>query len=83
MRFIEISNDNKAYIVRRYTDYVISRMDDIEVLDAFRNYFFQEKMSYPNDTLEEEIKKHCPEILEDHLSEEVIGKGAEYAKTIQ
>lgn len=81
MRIIELSNDNKTYIVRRYTDHVISRMNNIEILDAFRNYFFQEKISYPNETLEEEIKKHCPEILEDHISEEVIGKGAEYAKT--
>ena len=82
MKFIEISNDNKAYVVRRYTDYIISRMDNIEVLDSFRNYFFQEKMSYPNDTLYEEIFRHCPEILDDHLAEEVIGKGVEYAKSI-
>jgi hypothetical protein len=39
-------------------------------------------MHYPNDTLEEEIKRYCPEILENHFTEEVVGKGAEYAKAI-
>jgi hypothetical protein len=80
MRLKNISNDNKVYIIRRYADYIITRMDDVEILDAFRNYFFQEKMNYPNDTLEEEIKKHCPELLEDHIAEEVIGKGVEHVK---
>lgn len=80
MKLIKISDDNKAYVVRRYTDYIIAHMDNIEVLDSFRNYFFREKMSYPVDTLEIEINKHCPEILEDHTVENVIGKGAEYAK---
>jgi len=82
MRFNTISNDNKVYIIRRYTDYIITRMSDIEILDAFKNYLFQEKMHYPNDTLEEEIKRYCPEILENHFTEEVVGKGAEYAKAI-
>jgi hypothetical protein len=79
MRHVKITSNNKDYIVRRYTDYVLSRMDDIEILENFKDYFFREKIGYPIDTLETEINKYCPEILEDHISEEVVGKAAEYS----
>jgi hypothetical protein len=82
MRHFNITNDNKAYIVRRYCDYTISRMDSIEIFNEFKNYFFKEKMDYKNNLLEDEINRFCPEILEDHFSEIVIGKGEEYAKSI-
>jgi len=57
-------------------------MDDGEIYDAFKDYFYREKMAYPILTLSEEIKRHCPEILEDNIAEQVVGKGSEYAKTI-
>jgi hypothetical protein len=57
-------------------------MDSIEIFDEFKNYFFKEKMDYKNNILEDEINRLCPEILEDHFPEKVIGKGAEYAKSI-
>lgn len=82
MRRIQITNDNKAYIVRRYTDYALSRMDNVEILNAFKDYFYREKIGYPINTLESEIDRYCPEILEDHFSENIVGKGDEYAKTI-
>lgn len=82
MRNLAITADNKSYIVHRYTDYALSRMDNVEILNGFRDYFYREKMGYPINTLELEISKYCPEILEDHFSENVVGKGAEYAKNI-
>jgi hypothetical protein len=57
-------------------------MDSIEIFNEFKNYFFKEKMDYKNNLLEDEINRFCPEILEDHFSEIVIGKGEEYAKSI-
>lgn len=77
-RLIKITESNKPYIVRRYTDYVVSRMDNLQLLEEFKDYFYREKTGYPIDTLSTEINKFCPEILEDHLVESVVGKGAEY-----
>ena len=79
-RLIKITESNKPYIVRRYTDYVVSRMDNLELLEEFKDYFYREKMGYPLDTLQSEINKFCPEILEDHLIESVVGKGVEYVQ---
>lgn len=78
MKHIKITAENKDYFVRRYTDYIISRMDNIEILDNFKDYFYKEKMIYPIETLEREINRYCPHILEDHIAEEVVGKGYEY-----
>jgi hypothetical protein len=80
-KLIKITESNKPYIVRRYTDYIVSRMDNLELLEEFKDYFYREKIGYPIDTLQNEINKFCPEILEDHLIESVVGKGAEYAQT--
>jgi hypothetical protein len=82
MKHLKISSDNKDYIVERYSSFMLSRMNDLEILEAFRDYFHKEKMSYPNETLEQEINRFCPAVLEDHIAEEVLGKGAEYAKAI-
>jgi hypothetical protein len=82
MRYFNIDSENKAYIVKRYTDYMVSRLDNLEIWEGFKEYFYHEKMSYPNKTLEQEINRYCPAILEDHIAEEVVGKGEEYAKTV-
>jgi len=79
-RIMTITEDNKAYVVRRYTDYITSRMDTLEVLEEFKDYFFKEKINYPIDTLQAEINKYCPEVLEDHIVESVVGKGAEFSR---
>jgi hypothetical protein len=78
MRQLQITPNNKSYIVRRYCDYILSRIDNDEVYTGFKDYFFREKMGYPIDTLKEEIVRYCPEILEDHLAESVVGKDKEY-----
>jgi hypothetical protein len=78
MKQLQITPDNKSYIVKRYCDYVLSRMDDEDIYSSFKDYFFREKMGYPIDTLKEEIIRHCPEILDDHLSETIVGKDKEY-----
>ena len=57
-------------------------MSDSEIYDAFKDYLFNEKIAYPIPVLWEEIKKHCPEILENNIAEQVVGKGSEYAKAI-
>jgi hypothetical protein len=82
MRHLHITSDNKPYFVRRYTDYIVSRMDNLEIMDSFKDYFYREKIGYPIETLEVEINRYCPEILDDHIAEEVVGKGVEYAKSI-
>jgi hypothetical protein len=79
---VQITSDNKSYIVRRYVDYILTRMDNNDMLGALKDYLFREKMSYPIDTLSLEINRHCPEILEDRFVEEVVGKGDEYAQAI-
>lgn len=79
---IKINSDNKSYMVRRYVDYIITRMDNNDILDALKDYLFREKMSYPIDTLSQEINRHCPSILETHMSELLIGKENEYASSI-
>lgn len=82
MRHAKITDNNKAYIIRKYADYTASRMDSIDLLNEFKNSFYKEKIDYDNSTLEEEINRLCPEILEDRFFEESVGKGREYAKTI-
>lgn len=78
-RIMTITEDNKSYVVRRYTDYITSRMDNLELLEEFKDYFFKEKINYPVDTLQTEINKYCPEVLEDHIVESVVGKGSKFA----
>lgn len=82
MRTLELTTENKSFIVQKYVDHVAFRMDDSEIYDAFKDYFYREKIAYPIETLQAEIKRHCPEILEDNIAEQVVGKGSEYAKTI-
>jgi hypothetical protein len=74
----KITEDNKPYTVRRYTDYIVTRMDNIQLLEEFKNYFYREKIGYPCETLENEINRYCPEILEDHVVENVVGRGPEF-----
>lgn len=78
MKQLLITPDNKSYIVRRYCDYILSRMDNDDIYSSFKDYFFREKMGYPIKTLTEEINRHCPNILEDNLAELVVGKDKEY-----
>jgi len=82
MKKFRVNDDNKSYIVRRYVDSIISGMDNEDIYLSFKDYLFKEKMEYPNDTLDIEIKRHFPDLLEDHRSELVVGKEHEYAKTI-
>lgn len=79
---IKITPDNKSYIVTRYVDYILTRMDTLDMFGALKDYLLREKMSYPIDTLNLEIERHCPQILEDHFVEDVVGKENEYAKAI-
>lgn len=79
---IKLTADNKSYIVTRYVDYILTRMDTLDMFGALKDYLFREKMSYPIDTLNLEIERHCPQILEDHFAEDVVGKETEYAKVI-
>lgn len=82
MKTFAITQNNKSYITKRYIDYIISRMDETDIWEGFKNYLFKEKIKYPLDTLVSEIKRHCPHLLEEHLSEQVVGKESEYAQTI-
>ncbi|NDD84188.1 hypothetical protein EBZ38_07935 [bacterium] len=82
MKNIKVTIENKAYITRRYVDYIVSHMDEIDMLDSVKDYIYREKFNYPNATLETEIARHCPELLQDHTTEELVGKGGEYAKAI-
>lgn len=77
---LKVTEENKPYLTRRYTDYIVSRMDDVEILEEFKNYFYREKMAYSPQTLESEINRYCPDILEDHIVENVVGKGSEFTK---
>ena len=82
MKNLKVSIDNKAYLSRRYVDYIVSHMDEIDMLESLKDYIYREKFNYPNATLEVEIGRHCPELLQDHTTEELVGKGGEYAKAI-
>lgn len=78
MKTIKITSDNHEYIVKRYVDYIVSHMDTDDFYDTTKEYLFKEKFSYPFETLEEEIKRHAPDILKDYLVEQVVGKEREY-----
>ena len=80
MKPIKVTIENKAYLTRRYVDYIVSHMDEVDMLDSLKNYIYREKFNYPNQTLETEIGRHYPELLQDHTTEELVGKGDEYAK---
>jgi hypothetical protein len=58
-------------------------MDEVDMLDSLKEYIYKEKFNYPNLTLELEVGRHYPELLQDHTTEELVGKGGEYAKAIQ
>lgn len=73
MNRLKLTIDNKQYVVKKYADNVAYRMDDGEIYDAFKEYFYKEKLSYPLETLESEILKLCPEILEDNIVEQAVG----------
>jgi hypothetical protein len=80
-RLLKVTEDNKPYLVRRYTDYIVSRMDNLQLLEEFKDYFYREKIGYPVETLETEMHRYCPEILEDHIVDNVVGRSPEYVKT--
>lgn len=82
MRHIHLTTNNKSYIIRRYVDHIVSRMDNLDMWESLKDYLYREKFGYPLETLENEINKHCPEILDDNITEQVVGKGEEYAKAI-
>jgi hypothetical protein len=82
MKNLKVTIDNKAYISRRYVDYIVSHMDEIDILDSFKDYLYREKFNYPNATLEVEIGRHCPELLQDDTTEELVGIGGDYVKAI-
>ena len=83
MKNLKVTIDIKAYLTRRYVDYIVSHMDEVDMLDSLKEYIYKEKFNYPNLTLELEIGRHYPELLQDHTTEELVGKGGEYAKAIQ
>jgi hypothetical protein len=56
-------------------------MDNLQLLEEFKDYFYREKIGYPVETLETEIHRYCPEILEDHIVDNVVGRSPEYVKT--
>lgn len=76
MKKLKITTENKASVVQRYVDNIAYRMDDCEIYDAFKDYFYREKMSLDIDSLTQEIEKYHPEILEEHIFEPVFNKGA-------
>jgi hypothetical protein len=78
MKTLIINENNKSYFTKRYVDHILSRMDQTDIWGSLKNYLFKEKIKYPTDTLQAEIKRYCPSILEEHLSESVVGKGEEY-----
>jgi hypothetical protein len=80
MRHIHLTPNNKSYIIRRYVDNIVSRMDTIDMWESLKDYLYREKSGYSIETLEDEINKHCPEVLDDNIAESVVGKGDEYAK---
>lgn len=81
MKNLKITSDNHEYIVKRYVDHIVSHMDIEDFYDTTKEYLFKEKLSYPLETLEEEIKRYSPDLLKDYLVEQVVGKEKEYAKT--
>lgn len=82
MRILTINEKNKAYFAKRYTDYIISRMDEADIWSELKNYIYKEKIKYRPEDLQKEIKKFCPQIIQDHLAESVLGKESEYAQDI-
>lgn len=60
---IIVDDGNRVEIQRRYIDYLITHMDFMDVRKELWHYLNKEKDRYSNYSLELEISRDAPEIL--------------------
>ncbi len=59
-----VDDGNRVEIQRRYIDYLIAHMDFIDVRKELWHYLNKEKDKYSNYSLELEISRDAPEVLD-------------------
>lgn len=64
-----INADNKQYYARKFAEKLVSDMDNKELIDTAKEYFYRDKMREPISILEEEIYKSFPELLQSYSLE--------------
>lgn len=60
---LEVNQNNRDEIQSKYINYLISRMDFIEIRHVLKDYLNTEKIFYSNDDLLDEIKSRGPEAI--------------------
>jgi hypothetical protein len=63
-----VDDGNRVEIQRKYIDYLISHMDFMEVRKELWHYLNREKDKYSNYSLELEISRDAPEVLDTEQS---------------
>jgi hypothetical protein len=60
---LEVNGNNRDEIQSRYVNYLISRMDFIEIRNVLKDYINTDKIFYSHDDLLDEIKARGPEAI--------------------
>lgn len=58
-----ITVDNKQYYARKFAEKLVGDMDEKELTDTAKEYFYRDKMREPVSVLQEEIYKSYPDLL--------------------
>lgn len=84
-----VDDFNRTEIQRKYIDYLIGKMDFMEIKRELWNYINRDKNRYSNYSLELEISRDAPKILGEvvtgslHLEEPVSGESSSRKKSKQ
>lgn len=84
-----VDDFNRTEIQRNYIDYLIGKMDFMEVKRELWNYINKDKNRYSNYSLELEISRDAPQIIGNlvagslHLTEPTVGPEAGLAYSSQ
>jgi len=62
---LEVNGNNRDEIQSRYVDYLISRMDFMEIRNVLRDYLNTDKIFYSNDDLLDEIKARGQDAIDE------------------
>lgn len=74
---IIVDDFNRTEIQRNYIDYLIGKMDFMEVKRELWNYINRDKNRYSNYSLELEISRDAPQILGDLVTDSLHLKKSE------
>jgi len=62
---LEVNSDNRDEIQSRYVDYLISRMDFMQIREVLRDHLNTDKIFYSHDDLLDEIRARGPDAIKE------------------